>query len=149
MVRPVCKEVKRRNNRGEMVNYGQLVLGSFHGIECLSHKETFQVLGGKLSNKKPPEYFIQSAALTVKVTDRMNALVFGVDAAQMEHLGRRLSTHKRFVTMVSYPDRVSTLAIWENGQLVFGMKERPLRAKPPKPPRRFWLLVKRLFSGSI
>lgn len=149
MVRPVCKEVKRRNNRGEMINYGQLVLGSFHGIECLANKESIQVLGGKLLNKKPPEYFIQSAVLVVRLSDRMTATVFGIDAAQMEHLGRRLSMHHRSVTQVSYPDRISSLAGWENGQLIYGMKERPLRAKPPKPPRRFWLLVKRLFSWSI
>lgn len=148
MVRPVAKEVKRYDHNGEMVNFGQLVMGSFNGIECLSHRESILVMGGTLIKKKPPEQFMTSAVLSVPVNDRMKAKVYALDPDQLGRLAHYLSSSLcGKVYVVATSEEGPVLKVWENGTLIYGFKQRTV-TKPAKVSGlgRFWLLLKRLFS---
>lgn len=148
MVRPVTKEIKRRDVGGNTINLGPLVMGVTGGIECLGRKESLLSLGISLLDKKAPERFVSSTYLVVSVNNRLSATVYVVDGARFDSLGWRLSNKGYSVVAKGRFDNGPALKAWENGKLLYDNQVPPrvARTKSISGVRKWFLSLKRLMG---
>lgn len=115
-MKPVTKTIKRRNAKGVMVNYGNLVVGIRNGTKCLGCKEGLLLLGIRLVKEKVPAQFETEKTLVVTTGSRTKITIYGLREEDLPRLGSTISSYGFLVKLVK---SLMTLTAWEDGEVVF------------------------------
>lgn len=115
-MKPVTKTIKRRNENGVMVNYGDLAVGIRNGTKCLGSKEGLLLLGIRLVKEKVPEHFETHKVLYVATGARTKITIYGLREEDLQRLGYAISSYGFNVRLVR---SVITLIAWEDGVITF------------------------------
>lgn len=153
------KPIKRHDHTGKLVNYGVLEVGVVGGIRCLGNKETLLLIGAGLAKQKVPDYFYAKHHVRVPLSNQSALKVYAIKATDVSHLAGRISGR----TQLKRADLINTETggreeTWEKGSKL-QVAPLPTTAEIQMTPvsikyktkrcgkiRKFWLLVKRLFS---
>lgn len=151
------KPIKRHDHTGKLVNYGILEIGIVAGIRCLANKETLLLIGAALAKQKVPGYFYTQHYVHVPLPNNLTSKVYAIRATDVSHLAGRISGRVQLKkaevvnTSTHYPEET-----WEKGEKI---RSLPLPEPTLSPVqfkrktkrvgkiRKFWLLLKRLFSN--
>ena len=145
------KQVKLSHVNGTIVNYGPLVNGLMDGVKVLARKEILIMLKAQLVPGKV-KYFASHTRFRVYLSDVLEASLYVVHEKDLpllvEALKRRQRNGMRQLLLSQRDGGVS----WENmpmlQQDLLDIKLEKVQTKYKKPGKlkKFWLLVKRLFS---